>query len=450
MKTNRFINQLIVLCLALLLVFGLATPALAFDDREGDDITIAKDEVVDDDLYLFANTISVDGTVKGDLVVFGSSITINGIVEGDLIAAGRDVTINGEVKDDVRFAAYALTLGPNAKVGDDMISAGYSLEIPQGANVDGTLVLGAYQLLLNGNVGEGASLGLGALELNGTIGGDVKIGIGDEDSSGIPPSSYMKDMPPVPFVKAGMKFGPNAKINGNIEYTSSLQYSVPESVTSGEVTHMEMPVAPKDASEYRSLRETNPVLDAILEALRFLAALVILGVLVAILVPSWIKRPAEMIEQRPLPSLGWGFVTFMGFFFFLGLVGTLTVVLAILFGALTLGNLSGLSVVLGGSAFCALIVAFALISGYLSYLIIGYLGGRWILQRISPALNEKPVWPLLLGVLILAILTAIPVLGAVIKLFVILFGLGAIALLLWKRIRPTADVTPAPVIAAAQ
>ena len=48
------------------------------------------------------------------------------------------------------------------------------------------------------------------------------------------------------------------------------------------------------------------------------------------------------------------------------------------------------------------------------------------MQRINPALTEKPYWALLLGIVILVMLTAIPILGSLIKIAVVLLGLGAI------------------------
>ncbi|MBN2548534.1 MAG: polymer-forming cytoskeletal protein [Anaerolineales bacterium] len=442
---TKYFYRIIILALVLLMTFSIATPALAFDPRGGDSIVIDADEVIEDDLYLTANMITINGVVKGDVIAFANSITLNGKIEGDFMAAGNSVTVNGEVTDDLRCAGYVLGLGPQSKIGDDVVAAGYSLEVAQGSAVGGALVLAAYQGLLNGQVSEGAKLGLGKLELNGVIDGDVQLAIGDPEDSRDFPTFYMgNNMPPVPSVKPGLNFGSEAQINGKLDYTSTNQYSFPAGVITGSVTYTEPPVSPEDISQYRPMRETNPVLHSILEALRFLVALVVIGLLVAWLVPAWIRRPAEMIQKRPLPSLGWGFLTFFGFFFVLGLLGMLVLALIITFAALTLGNLAGLSLALGGSAFFALVIAFGLIAGYLSYLVVGYLSGRWILQRINPALNEKPYWALLLGLLILVVLTAIPFLGGLVRVVVILIGLGAVAILIWEHFRPTpAANTPA-------
>ncbi|NOH03260.1 MAG: hypothetical protein HND47_15515 [Chloroflexi bacterium] len=109
MRTIR--KYLAVFSIFALLALTIATPALAFEGREGDVVVIEADEVIDDDLYVSANEFTLEGTVKGDLFVAGNVITINGTVEGDLFAGGNSVIINGTVMDDVRIGGAALKLG---------------------------------------------------------------------------------------------------------------------------------------------------------------------------------------------------------------------------------------------------------------------------------------------------------------------------------------------------
>src|SRR5574338_339728 len=73
--------------LALLLSF--ATPAYAFDGRTGDNMVIQAGEVIDDDLYVGAQTFTLEGTVNGDLIVGAQTVIINGTVNGDLIAGAQ-------------------------------------------------------------------------------------------------------------------------------------------------------------------------------------------------------------------------------------------------------------------------------------------------------------------------------------------------------------------------
>ena len=55
-----------ILIVTLLMIFT-AVPVLAFDARSGETVSVASGEVVDDDLYVGANTVIIDGTIYGDL-----------------------------------------------------------------------------------------------------------------------------------------------------------------------------------------------------------------------------------------------------------------------------------------------------------------------------------------------------------------------------------------------
>jgi len=84
-RTSKVLTGLAIIAL---LTLTIVTPARAFVARTGEDVVIAADEVIEDDLYVSAATFTLDGTVKGDLAVAAQTITINGTVEGDLMAAG--------------------------------------------------------------------------------------------------------------------------------------------------------------------------------------------------------------------------------------------------------------------------------------------------------------------------------------------------------------------------
>ncbi len=69
---------------------------------------------------------------------------------------------------------------------------------------------------------------------------------------------------------------------------------------------------------------------------------------------------------------------------------------------------------------------FGLILGYLTQIIVAYFGGRWLLGRKTPEAKVHPFWALLIGTLIVVALTALPILGGIITLIIIIFGLGAL------------------------
>ncbi|MEZ6096186.1 MAG: hypothetical protein R3C03_18500 [Pirellulaceae bacterium] len=88
------INPLTGIVVAFILVWVSTRQAIA-EVRHGDEVVIGKDEVIDDDLYVFAQKVTVLGTIKGDLTVFCQDLNISGTIEGDLIAGAQLISVTG-------------------------------------------------------------------------------------------------------------------------------------------------------------------------------------------------------------------------------------------------------------------------------------------------------------------------------------------------------------------
>ena len=72
----------------------LPRPAAAADLRQGSDVTVARTETVNDDIYAGAGTISIEGTVNGNVVVGGGTVTVSGNVTRDVIVGATGCNSN--------------------------------------------------------------------------------------------------------------------------------------------------------------------------------------------------------------------------------------------------------------------------------------------------------------------------------------------------------------------
>jgi hypothetical protein len=170
--------------------------------------------------------------------------------------------------------------------------------------------------------------------------------------------------------------------------------------------------------------------------------LLLVGLLLLWLAPAWTRRLADSVEARPLPSLAWGLVAFVAFIAAVIAILILTIMLAIAFGYLTLGALAGLSVALGLLLDAALVIGYVAFVGYVAAVIVAFMAGRWLLRKAQPAWAERPLPPLAVGLILYIVLTAIPWLGTLVGLLVILLALGALwdwgrAMIQRQRPRPT-------------
>ena len=158
--SKHIFKGLATILIVTLLMLSIAVPALAFDARSDATVTVAGREVVDDDLYVAAETITIDGTINGDLWAAGSTITVNGIVNGSVMAVGKTVNINGDVDHAVRVAGDTINIISN--INGDLIVAGNEVNVASTAKINGDLLFG-----------------VGTARIDGFIDGDVK-GYGGE------------------------------------------------------------------------------------------------------------------------------------------------------------------------------------------------------------------------------------------------------------------------------
>ena len=422
-----------------LLLMTVATPAKAFDGRGGDTVTIPASEVVNDDLYVGANTFVLDGTVNGDVVSGGQAITINGTVNGNLIAAGQTIVINGSVAGDILAAGSVLLFGERAKVGGDVIGAGYSLEFRKGSSVGRDAVLAAAQILLAADVSRNVKAGTGALEIGGTVSGDVQAAIGEANrvQAGPPPTVFMpQSTVPVPVVQRGLTIDPGAKILGDLEYTQNSELSFPSGAVQGQVTRL---VQPQEAGQHEREPTTGEkAAQWALRSIRSLVTLVLLGMFMLWLLPGFLRELADHLQTKPWPSLGWGVVAYAGFFFLVLLTLFVMIVGAVVFGLFTLGGLSATIVWIGILALFALVLGFVLATTFLAKIVFGTTLGKWMLASAHSPLAEHRFLPMIIGVattvVVIALLTfpLVPgFLGGLLNFAIVLFGLGA--LYLWLR-----------------
>lgn len=403
-------------------------PAAAVEFRAGQNVVVGADEVVADDLYATGETVTIDGRVEGDVIASGREIRINGEATGDLMAAGQAVVVNGVVGDDVRMAGMVLKLGPGASVGDDVVAAGFSLETGADSLVAGSLLFSGFQALLAGDLGESLTGSMAALEIRGGIDGDSAVAVeGDPEMP-----SFVQFIPapePLPVVAGGLTVTESARLAGELEYTSSAE-ARGAGAGSDALTRMEPPASP--AAETVKRKPSWPG-----KLLRWLG-LILLGLLLAGLAPGWLEARSEDVRSRPLPTAAIGLLGVAALPVGIGLALVVVAILALLLGLVKLGNVAALALVLGLVTIGALLLAFWLTASYLAPLLVGLSAGRWVLGRVAAERARGLALPLVAGLVLLALLRLVPLLGFLVALGVLLLGWGAVLIWLWRRLRPVA------------
>jgi hypothetical protein len=317
-------------------------------------------------------TIPAGETVQGDLIASAGTVRVDGRVDGDLVASGGQVMVAGTVTGDVLVGAGSTTIS---------------------GEVGGDLRAGAGQARIEGRVGEDVLLGVGQATVTSEaeIGGDLIFGAGRVQLDGAVEGSVLGS-------------------TGN--------YSRAGSVEGSEKVNVEQPEA-----------EEEPTLaDRAVDALRRYVSILVVGVLGLWLLPGMLRGAADAARGRPLVSFGVGFLGFVGVIVALVLVILVTVVVAVVLGLLGLGSLAGVTV-FGGLLVAAIIVFLLVFAvGFVAQATVGLALGRLVVRgegRSFPA----SLGALALGVLVVVLVAAIPLVGGWLGALLVLLGLGALVLM---------------------
>ncbi|MDQ4034377.1 MAG: hypothetical protein M3153_00460 [Chloroflexota bacterium] len=339
-------------------------------------VALAQDELLGGKLRTGdAVTIGADETVDGDLYVMGGTVTVNGSVDGDLTAFGGQVLLNGSVAGDV-------------------LAAGGSVSIA--GDVAGDVRTAGGQVTLNGSVGEDVIAAGGQMALQGgaTVDGDLVVSGGQVTMDGA--------------------------VAGNIEANAG---TYNRTGTVGGTEHVVRGEQGRDDAE----DEADDLADDALDAVRHFVVLLLLGAALLWLLPRLLGSAANALRERPAASLGFGVLAFIGYLVLLVIAIVLIVVLAIVFGLLQLGALVVIDVVGGLLAIFVATFGFVVAVAFVADLVVG-LGVARLVRR-----NAETGWwgsfaMLALGVAAVVIITALPIIGGIAKVVVVLLGLGALFL----------------------
>lgn len=442
MNKTRFLGFFAAIVLIITVGFVTVKPVQASSiDSDG---FVGAGETINDDLLLSGDNVEMNGTVNGTLLAAGSTVTINGTVNGDVIACGQTVLIsnsahvtgnvfsgartiaqNGKVDGSFFGGSQELTLGSTSSTGLNVYYGGYSLTASKDSYIGKDLRDGSYQAILNGEIGQDTVIDAGAIELNGKFDRNVKLEMGEVSSSA--PSMPQGFAQPV---EPGLRVASSAQIAGKLSYSSDRQFTIDAKPGGGVEYTPYVPAAEPKAAFGPALvsAETGKGFKT-WHMVSTIITLLLAGALVVFVFGKSFNKTVEIAEKRTLASAGVGLlVLFLALPVFL-LVAGVIILAGIMLSFISLGGLSstifglGLgSLGLAGSAFIVLI-------SVASKLIFSYLLGVLIVRTFKNAsLSEfwQKALPLVIGVVIYAVLSAVPYIGWLFSLIAVIIGLGAV------------------------
>jgi hypothetical protein len=456
MKTNRQFKiwQGITAALMLVVIFFAAVPTVHAAEIDNDGV-VESGATINDDLFLTQETVQMDGTVNGLLVAAGNSVTINGVVNGDVIAVGKTVTItengkidgnlfagaqnivmNGEITGSLLGGSATLDTGEKSTITRNLYYGGYSLIQAEGSKTGKDTRAAVYQAKLQGETGQDAVVYGGAVEVNGKIGRNADFKVEDPSRNVGSSTPFMNNMGVSTQLKPGLRIASSATIGGKLTYTSKVEQSNSiKSSPAGGIVY-QTPVPPRtDNNQQREeprVVQTFNILSKLAGFASTLISLLLIGALLLWKVPALLNENADMVRAQPWKSAGMGFVTILVGYAAAGLAFFVIILTGIILGFVSFGGLGGVSITLGLALLFAAIAMFSVAVSLISKVIVAYLAGQWIYSKLAPN-QVKTAWPLVIGVLVYAVLRAIPFVGLLVGIIATLLGVGAMWLVYKSR-----------------
>lgn len=281
MLKNKFkiIALLTVIILTLMVPIVRAENETAGETTENEIVAINEDAGEEDPANSTGTTD--DNFKKGDVYLAGDEVTIDYVVDGNLFVFANKVTINSQIGGDAFIFAKSVTISEQGYIFSNLFTFAQDVTI---SGVVYDLYTAAQKVDITGYIYRDIRVGTNTLNINGVVGrnafveaNNINFAQSNNEEAGITSQGI---------------------INGDFNYTTSQEISIPEGSVSGNVN-------------YTKAEESNTVSiqSYIMSLGRFLATVVILWLLCLWLAPKFLHNTNNLIPKKLLPIVAYGILT---------------------------------------------------------------------------------------------------------------------------------------------
>jgi len=352
--------------------------AMEFHKTQGT-YELLKDETVKNDLMVTCSRARIDGTVEGDLFLFAQSADISGHIKGDVILFVQSVRVTGQVDGNIRAATNNLTI--TGTVARNVLSFNEVLNLDSAGKVDGSLTVMGASVGIDGKLGRDLLVFGDHTTISGSVGGGVRV------------------------KGNNMSIASTAQVAGPIHYEGENPASV------ASEAKLASPVEYTKRARKSEYTEGHYYLWRVI----WTAAFVLLGMVLVLLLPKFAEEAVRAGERVGAP-LG------------LGLLVVPAVPIACLIACITVVGIP-LGVLTLGLWFLGLFTA---------EIVVGAVVGNWILGRAADTwgLIGRMAMGFVLVRIVYTPLEHVHVIGFLVGLGILMWGMGAMSLAVYNRLQP--------------
>jgi hypothetical protein len=369
---KKVFSSLLIFVLAFF-IFSVSPVSAKVITSENGGVSVAKGEVVNDDLFIGAQTVEIAGTVNGDVFIGAQTVKVTGTVNGNLHVGANVLDLSGVVKGNVYGGAQNVLVS-SAKIGGSLLVGAATVSIDKDSSVGGSVLVGAGAFTFDSQVKRSLYAGAGSLTIgdNTRIGKDLYYSSGDNQGE--------------------VKISESAKISGNV-YKS------------------EVDTAKADKEVEAAKKQIPGIFNGFkfgLSLISFIGALIV-GFLYFKFFPKSFTESSKLVTGSFWKSLGAGFLVSISFI--PGLIILLITVVGI--------PVAGMAILI-----------LALYSS-LAKIVVGSAFGNYLSQKFNWKISTYGAFAI--GLLLIYLLKMIPVIGFLAGLTVLWSGLGALTLQMFSK-----------------
>jgi hypothetical protein len=364
---------------AIILLSPLLVYANDNDHEETSDWKISSlpaGEVINRDYFAYGESVEISGTVNGDVYAAGAQVLVDGTINGDLLAAGGKIIISGDILQDVRIAGGRVTIG--GTIGKNLTLAGGQIELTKAGRIQGGVVAAGGDIHVASDVARDVVLAGGSVTVSSKISGRASV------------------------TAPRIRLTSQTDVGGDFRYWSKHAPSIDDQANvSGSIIKREFPKADLPSREEMFAVWVGMKLFVTLASFTSTLAL---GLLLIHFYPKFSQRAVSQLKDRPLASIGLGFLVLIVTPVLVGLLG----------------------ITLLGIPLAIFLMGVLLIYLYLARIFVIAWAGQAMFEKLGKGDCQK--WAFTSALVLYSLLAFIPFLGGLITALVIVFGLGMILL----------------------
>lgn len=335
-------------------------------------LVLSQNQVMADDYYAASQTVIIEGLINGDAFLAGGNVIAGGVVAGDLYVAAGVVNITGTVNNDVRVMGGVVNI--SGKVGGSVTALGGTINLTNTASVGGSIAAVGGTVFISSPVGREAAVLANKLTVDSSVGRSISA------------------------LASKVILSSRAVIAGNVRVLSNNNLQIePGAQVTGLIVRQPLSMVSPAEPISLDLGQFFFRLNFFFHFLDFLGSL-LTGYVLFWLLSGFTHRAARAIMRSPWSNFWIGLVVFLA-----------TPIIAIL-----------LAMTVIGLPLSLIIFALYLIAAYGSRFLVWFTIGEMLLHFKGRG------WSLFLGLFIFETVLLVPILGVLVFILTVIFGLGTV------------------------